>query len=412
LFRVKRSAVVGVSAIVLLSWSVTACSSDETAPAAAGAPVPTSAASTKTVLDTSDAIPAGPHLQNKWTLKADPSGANTRVPMGIAADGSVLMNVGPSDDGDQKLRQRRMELWTADGTKTVVADGRSTRWGAVAQTMTATACGGVPVWADAHGTAIVNGDWRVWSRPAGSTRPVQIGDSKELVPKGDAPGAWAITTSGPTAYWDAARPVAKNKPNGDYQNVVVSRPLDGSGKLTVVASNASWPTAVGDKLFYVKHKRFAEAAENHFQIRSIQAGNDSLVRERTMPAGARLENFTATTGLTVLVVGDRSTEKDQDNDIATATMTLWLDGDDHPVTVKLHGDGANDVRVSGNLVVWGNGSGSGDQGMYVLDLGSRQIFKLGSLEGGSNATVCGDRISWAVKGKAKAFDHAFATWKS
>jgi hypothetical protein len=55
----RRSAAIGVFETVLPSLSVTACSSDETAPAA-GTPVPASAASAKTVLDPSVALTAGP----------------------------------------------------------------------------------------------------------------------------------------------------------------------------------------------------------------------------------------------------------------------------------------------------------------------------------------------------------------
>jgi hypothetical protein len=248
----------------------------------------------------------------------------------------------------------------------------------------------------------------VWSLPKGGSKPVQLGNSEQFAAGKDSSAPSEITTDGSTAYWTVGRPVAGFKRNGGQQSVIVSRPLDGSKTLKVVAKDAKIPVALKVRLLYI-----ADAPPSGtVQIRQIQAGKDTLVRSQKLSPGARLTAFTAGDGWTVTDVRLPSTAEEEENGIARSLMTLWHEGRTQPMIVNLHGDGVAELSLGDGTLAWGNGSGTGDAGMYLLELDSRHIFKVGELEGGSNATVCGSTISWAIQGKTPAFAHAIAHWTS
>ena len=409
MLRAKRSSVVGISGLLGLSLALTGCSAIwDSSPDWSADPVSTPvrtatsppAGSTpgyEAVLDTGLALPAASSLADQRVVKSDQGGGTLAYPLDIAADGTALMSIGPQDTGTE-LQQKRLELWTTTGSTSVVADGKSTRQGAVAQTIAADLCGGTPVWADAHGTEVGTADWRAWSLPKGRSKPVQLGDSSRFGTEWSGPDA--ITTDATTAYWALSRTGPQRK------SMIVSRPLDGSKKLTVVAKDGKLPVALPDRLLYVTDTGPAD----RFQIRQVKAGKDTLVRDATIPKGSELTAFTAGSNWLIWVVRHTPTEQEEDEGVARSTMTIWPTSWPNPMIVHLHGDGTSALHLSENLLVWGNGSGSGDAGMYLLDLAPRTIYKLGELEGGSNATVCGTSVSWTLPGKGPTFDHAIARW--
>ena len=48
------------------------------------------------------------------------------------------------------------------------------------------------------------------------------------------------------------------------------------------------------------------------------------------------------------------------------------------------------------FIAWGNSSGNGDPGQYVLDVSGNKIWKLGELSGISMVLDAGSMLAWAL----------------
>jgi hypothetical protein len=302
----------------------------------------------------------------------------------------------------------RIESWSP-GHKRVVSDGPKTRVGGPSQIVGAAQCSAQPVWVETHSVDLDHQDWRVWTVPTGGGGPRLLGSSSALTP-GRVPLSPALYVSNPVAgggvaYWPVTVPAAsKGAATGSWQTAIAGRQLDGSGRLRVVARDAIFPQALPDgRLLYVRPHGLGHSTvpAGTVEIRQVEQGVDTLVASTRVKAGSKLVGFAADTDLLAVKVADTPGR----DATSSGQLRVWSAPGltsrrlpwqlPEPLTIQLAGDGVG-VEASSGFLAWGNGSGNGDGGEYVLDVGRRALSRLAVNEGASEVHICHRRVAWSI----------------
>ena len=414
-FRIPRTAV----AILVLTALVASCTpgtvdttaGSETPPPTTATSVPTSSAPESTttvvsaqesttttygdgttVLNVADAVPIPADSYEllfdyaEWPDEETIGGLNA-----VTASGDFLGTTSPmpATGGPDGIVMYPETLIVVDSSGSVTA--LSMPQSDVAyQATVATSGGGTYVWRETTSTNLFWEDYRILAVKSGETALTVVADSADTTPEGTVlpmlPDVErSLATDGENVYWTAATPV--DAEGGFYSTVLNAHAADGSGPTRVLAENVVFPVMMGDKLLAVRYPGFdPDATEGLFEVVEVDTHSGGVTPFVSFEVSdtAVLVDLCATPEYLALAVSKR------------IQIRYASDIDTIATYVRVHGNGTR-LGCGDSFLAWGNGSGSGDAGEYLLDLENNDIYKLGSLEGGSNVMAAGDYFAWTKK---------------
>ena len=169
---------------------------------------------------------------------------------------------------------------------------------------------------------------------------------------------------------------------------IMVRDLAGREPLTTAVDKAKNPVATVGGIAYVRSNDVDPSmSANRYEIRLRHAGTDTLITSGPLAKGEQVSTMGASDTLLAWAVHSAG---------GTAQHPEPLVGG------RLHVDQAGGLSLGcGNtFIAWGNGSGNGDPGQYVLDVSSNKIWKLGELRGISMVLAAGSMLAWALPPKS------------
>jgi len=183
---------------------------------------------------------------------------------------------------------------------------------------------------------------------------------------------------------------------------IMVRDIAGQGPLSVAVDKAKLPAATGGGVAYVRTSDVDPAAPvNRYDIRLRRAGADTLVTSGPLAKGEQVSTLCASD--TLLAWAVRSPET------SAADPDAWASGHLHVMTLATNAqhtieldDNAwsLDLSCGHTFVAWGNGSGNGDPGQYVVDVPSGKLWKLGESPGISAVRAAGTMLGWTLPPKS------------
>lgn len=258
------------------------------------------------------------------------------------------------------------------------------------------------VWIETKSTDLFFLDWKVFAARVGQGRPILLGDSFDLTKTDEVPpppGVVYITTDGVHAWWMMTYPTKSQRGFGAR---IMVRDIAGQEPLSVAVDKAKLPAATGGGVAYVRSTDVDPAVPaNRYDIRLRRPGADTLVTSGPLAKGEQVSTMCASD--TLLAWAVRSPEAPPDNPPEHSTggrlhvMTLATKAQH---TIELDDDAWSlDLGCGDTFVAWGNGSGNGDPGQYVVDVPSGKLWKLGESPGISAVRAVGTMLGWALPPK-------------
>lgn len=242
-------------------------------------------------------------------------------------------------------------------------------------------------------------DWRLFSVTAGQRVPTLIADSFDLLKTNEIrypPGVQMLATDGSNVWWVMVYPTSKS-PNGWGARIMV-RDIGARKPLKIAVDQAMMPTAIAEGLVYVRSKDVDPGmSSSRYEIRLLKNGVDTLINSGPLAKDEHISSLCASDTLLAWGVGSVSTARVNPNGEPYGhlhVMTLATKAQ-RIISVSNSALGLS-IGCGTNFVAWGNGSGSGDAGQYVFNLGSGKISKLGTLQGLSAVYVAGNILAWAL----------------
>lgn len=306
-------------------------------------------------------------------------------------DGVFLGTSAPFPDGEN-LFPAVVTVIDTDGVATPLATPPADR---AYQVIEAAARNGTYVWRETSSTNLFAEDFRILSSSAGSDTAVLVADSDLMTPEGsvlptlgDAGGT--LATDGTTVFWAAATPVSAE---GDqFGSVLYATPVDGTGETLVLAENVVFPIIMGDRLLALRYPGFdLEATRGTFEVVEIDRSGGGTVTpfyDFEVDEHDRLTSLCATPTLLAFGLSRGGT--------GTIHVRLTIPAGIQIGSIKVRGDGTQ-LACGDGFLAWGNGSGNGDGGEYLLDLANGDLYKLGDLFGFSVVQATGDTLLWAYE---------------
>ncbi len=374
-----------------------ATGSSGTSPSASVSPSPTSA----WPLTTGPAQTAVDGRDYTTLYTVDPHGSSgARVGVrGIRDDGSAVIVSSPAPGPGEFLTQSQVGIQTGQSRTWFPAQtGKQPR-----QAIAAAAHGRSLVWVETKSTDLFFQDWKVYAARVGQGRPIQLGDSFDLTKTDEVPpppGVEIITTDGVHAWWMTTYPTKERRGFGAR---IMVRDVAGKEPLSVAVDRAKLPAATGGGVAYVRTTDVDPAVPaNRYDIRLRRAGADTLVTSGPLAKGEQVSTMCASK--TLLAWAVRSPETSAENPGA------WASGHLHVMTlatkvqhtIELDDNAWSlDLSCGDTFVAWGNGSGNGDPGQYVVDVPSGKLWKLGESPGISAVRAAGTMLAWTLPPKAQ-----------
>jgi|GEM_PF-3495512 len=393
MFRMVR-----FTAVVLTGLTLTACQSNIETPLSV---MPSNTVSTSPAsngLLTTRTAKTAIEGRNYTTLyTSDPhgkSGASVAV-LAIGVDGSaVIVNNRPTPPSSLLIAQSQVGIQT----------GRSRKWfpiqtGSLPRGASGAAIHGQSIaWVETTQAMRPSVDLKVFAVRAGQRQPILLSDSQDLA-KSDvipiSPSGNFITTDGIHAWWIRTYPM--KSPRGWGARIMV-RDLAAHEPIVTAVDGAKNPIATAEGLVYVRSNDVdSKMPVNRYEIRLHQANADTLITSGQLFIGAQVSTMCASDTLLAWAVRSPSAPADnpqtqmggQLHVMGLATKAQQIIQLDDPAW-------GLDLSCGNTFVTWGNGSGNGDPGQYVLDVPSNKIWKLGKLPGLSAVLAAGSMLAWAL----------------
>lgn len=258
------------------------------------------------------------------------------------------------------------------------------------------------VWLETKSTDLYYQDWKMYAAHTGQHQPTLLADSFALLKTDEVPpppGVKITTTDGVHVWWTMTYRV---KSQHGWDARIMVRDLAGREPLTVAVDKAKLPQAMAGGIAYVRSKDVdSSLSANRYEIRLSHAGTDTLITSSSLGKEEQISTMCASD--TLLAWAVRSPNAPRENPAALtrgslhvmtlATKVQWTIKLDDPAGSLILGCGTT-------FIAWGNGSGNGDPGQYVLDVPSGRIWKLGELRGISAVLVSGTMLAWALPPKS------------
>lgn len=326
------------------------------------------------------------------------SGARVGVPT-IRDDGSaVIENVplaGPGEFLTQSqvgIQRGQSRTWFAPQT------GSQPR-----QAIQVAAHGQFIVWLETKSTDLFYLDWKMYAARVGQRQPTLLADSFALLKSDEIPyppGVKTTTTDGVHAWWTMVYPT-KKAPRGWGARIMV-RDVGAVGSLKVAVDRAKLPVAIARGLVYVRSKDVDPSmTSNHYEIRLLKNDVDSLISSGPLTGDQAVSSICASDTLLAWAVHSSSGSPQNPNDVMGGKLHVMTLATKVQRIIRLEDPAWGlSMGCGTSFVAWGNGSGNGDPGQYVLDVPSGKIWKLGTLRGISMVHVAGDKLAWALPQKS------------
>lgn len=347
-------------------------------------------------LTTKGAQPAVAGRDYTSLYKFDPHGVSgARVaPLAFREDGSAVIDNVPLAGPGEFLTQSQVGIQSGK-TRTwfPIQTGSKPR-----QAFEAVAHGTTVVWAETTSTDM-SLDWRLFSMTAGQKVPTLLGDSFDLLKIDEIPyppGVRMLATDGVNAWWVMVYPTSKS-PTGWGARIVV-RDIAARKPLKTAVDKAMFPVAISSGLIYVRSKDVDPTmTSSRYEIRLLKNGVDTLITSGLLTKGEHISSLCASDTLLAWGVGAVSTSRINFTGEPYGHLHLMTLATKVQRVVSLSNSAVGlSLGCGTDFVAWGNGSGSGDPGQYVLNVPSGKIWKLGSLLGLSAVDVAGDVLAWAL----------------
>lgn len=326
-------------------------------------------------------------------------GAGARVGvLAIRDDGSAVIGNNPPPASGALIAQSQIGIQTISSrTLLPPQTGAQPR-----QAIYAAAHGQSFVWLETKATDLFNLDWKVFAARTGQRQPTLLGDSFDLT-KTDKipppPGVKVLTTDGVHAWWTMTYPTKDKRGMGVR---VMVRDIAGREPLTTAVDKAKLPAATGRGVAYVRSNDTDQSVpENRYDIRIRKAGADTLVTSGSLAKDEQVSTMCASD--TFLAWAVRSPKAAAENPAAPAGGRLHVMTLATKVKQTINLDdsaGSLDLSCGDTFVAWGNGSGNGDPGQYVVDVPSGKLWKLGESPGISLVHAAGTMLGWTLPPKS------------
>jgi len=326
-----------------------------------------------------------------------PSGARVGV-YAIRADGrSVIVNSPPGESG-ALIAQAQVGIQT----------GRSRVWfppqtgPEPRQAISAAARDQSLVWLETKSTDLFYQDWKVYAARDGQPQPTLLGDSFDLtstdkVPP--APGVTIITTDGVHAWWTMTY-TTKSQPRGWGARIMV-RDIAGHQPLTTAVDRAKLPAATATGIAYVRTKEVDPTmAANRYDLRLHKTATDTLLTSGPLAKDEQVPAMCASDTLLAWPVRARDSPPGASPTDALGHLHVMTLATKAQHTIQLDDSAWSlDLSCGDTFVAWGNGSGNGDPGQYVVDVPGGQLWKLGESPGISAVRAAGTMLGWTLPPK-------------
>lgn len=258
------------------------------------------------------------------------------------------------------------------------------------------------VWVEETQVMRASVDRKVFAIRAGQSKPTLISNSTDLS-KSDviptSPGGNLITTDGVHAWWVLTYPT--KTPHGWGAQIIV-RDLAGHEPITTAIDKARNPIATRGGIAYIRSNDVAPGVSaNHYEIRFRHGESDTLITSGPLAKDEQVSAMCATDTLLAWAVRSPGGTREHPDPLVGALLHVMTLATKTEKTVQLDDRAAGMSLGCGNtFIAWGNGSGNGDPGQYVLDVPSGKIWKLGELQGISAVLVAGSILAWALAPKS------------
>jgi hypothetical protein len=223
------------------------------------------------------------------------------------------------------------------------------------------------------------------------------------------------------AYWSTAvalvgQPNPKQKSHWSFD--IQRARLDGSGEVETVVQNGVLPAVDGNALYYVTNsvsESLKPVAYDIHRRTQGEASSDEVIVSGVTKGDSRVTNMSAEDGNLVWTISSERIGKEGWDPDVSAPGHLYVLNEKQRTTVKVTlRDPASinySIAMGAGRVMWGNGSGNGNPGQYLLDLQSFKLWRLGENQGASlvlTAPATG-HVMWAVECPSSP---QFVCWRS
>ncbi|MBW3086910.1 hypothetical protein KEM60_03139 [Austwickia sp. TVS 96-490-7B] len=303
--------------------------------------------------------------------------------LALASTGRVLAFHATRSEG-QRLGRGHAVLIDKSGHRDLPEDLA----GPPRQAVSATSAGGRFVWRETSSTRMDDEDWRIMASDD-NVSPLMIGDSQSsakagllspVLPDSDA----SLATDGTSAYWTAGTPAAPGTRPGPSR--LFAAPVDGNTAPRVLARSVFSPVWDGSRLLAVDADPALDRHEVHLTSIDRATGARHPIPGPRLRDRESLSSFCA--GPEMVAFGLAGP------DPGRGRLIVRRNGQD--LDVPLAGGNAHVVCGTG-FVAWGNGSGQGDPGQYLLDLRRKpMVYRLGEVPGLSVVRAAGSFLAWTL----------------
>ena len=332
----------------------------------------------------------------------DPHGSSgARVgALTIRDDGSAVIVSSPAPGPGEFLTQSQVGIQTGRSRMWFPAQtGKQPR-----QAFAAAAHGRSVVWVETKSTDLFFQDWKVFAARVGQGQPILLGDSFDLTKTDEVPpppGVEIITTDGVHAWWMMTYPT--KSPRGFGARIMV-RDIAGQEPLSVAVDKAKLPAATSGGVAYVRaHDVDPAMAATRYEIRLRRGAADMLVTSGPLVKDGQVTAMCASDTILAWAVRPAWPLADSPPEHSTGGRLHVINlATKAQHTIELDDDaGSLDLGCGDTFVAWGNGSGNGDPGQYVVDVPDGNLWKLGESPGISAVHAAGTMLGWTLPPKAQ-----------
>lgn len=354
------------------------------------------ASKTNTPLSTNGAKPAVAGRDYTLLYKFDPLGVSgARVaPMVFRKDGSAVIDNVPLAGPGEFLTQSQIGIQSGK-TRTwfPIQTGSKPR-----QAFEAVTSGKAVFWGETPSTDM-SLDWRLFSISAGQRIPKVIADSYDLLKTSGIPwppGMRLLATDGASVWWVMVYPTSKSATGWGARIMV--RDIGARKPLKIAVDKAMLPVAISSGLIYVRSKDVDPTmSSSRYDIRILKNGVDTLISSGPLTKGQHISSLCASDTLLAWGVGAVNNSSTDFSGKPFGRLHVMTLATKVQQAVSLSNSAVGlSLGCGTNFVAWGNGSGSGDAGQYVMNVLSGKIWKLGSNQGLSLVLVAGNYLAWAL----------------
>lgn len=383
------------AAVALASLMLTACQGSSGTPQVASSTTPTSPNSSGP-LTTREAQTAveGRDFTTLYTI--DPHGdAGARVGvLGIREDGSAVIVSSPLAGPGEFLTQSQVGIQRGQSRTWFQAQTSSQP----RQAYEAAAHGESLVWLETKSTDLFYQDWRLYAAHFGQRQPTLLADSFDLTKTDQIPyppGVETLTTDGIHAWWMMV--YRAKTPRGWGARIMV-RDIAGHELIVTAVDKAKLPTATEGGVAYVRSSDVDPSMPtNRYEIRLLRAGVDTLITSGLLTKDEQVSTMCASDTFLAWAVRSPSGTPQQPEPLVGGRLHVMTLATKTQRIIQLDDSAWSlDLSCGATFIAWGNGSGNGDPGQYVLDVQSGKIWKLGALRGISMVLASGSTLAWAL----------------